>query len=613
MAGTFILGETKVRPGTYFNIQKKGGNATAGVMNGVTAVIFRADFGPLNEAIELSAEDGYEGTFGIALTTDAMKEAIAGGAKTIIACRVGNGGTQGSIKLQDSEATDAVSITAKYPGAKDFVVTVREKLSDSTLKECIFYAGTTEFEKVEFAAGTDEANALVDALASSKNFKAEVIKSGTVTLQNVSQSQFTKGTDPQVTNGDYSNAFKQVEAYEFNTICVDTEDTSVHLLLQSFINRIFDAASLTQAVVAEKHTVDLETREAHAASFNDEKMHYVLNAHVNEQGTEIDGYQTAARIAGMIGAVAANSSLTHTVVSGFSEIKEKLTNTEMIAAEKKGCLVLSYNKAKQVWIDNAINTLITPKDNQDDGWKKIRRVKTRFELIRRINTTSDNLVGKVDNDTNGRATVISQLQGVGDAMKEEGSGNLKAAVQDSVTSNLEQTKENVKILVVSGERRGESKGRSKYNEIEIHRTNAPAKAHRIVHQWRPVIDYSERDIWEVLKRHKVNPHPCYRAGWNRCSCAMCIFSTPKLFAGIKEIYPEEFEALKRDEEILGFTLDNKCDLETFVGDAESCVYHGDFEALRSLITGEFTIDDVYVKGRWMYPAGAFHGAEGGPC
>ena len=160
----------------------------------------------------------------------------------------------------------------------------------------------------------DEANALVDALASSKNFKAEVIKSGTVTLQNVSQSQFTKGTDPQVTNGDYSNAFKQVEAYEFNTICVDTEDTSVHLLLQSFINRIFDAASLTQAVVAEKHTVDLETREAHAASFNDEKMHYVLNAHVNEQGTEIDGYQTAARIAGMIGAVAANSSLTHTVV-----------------------------------------------------------------------------------------------------------------------------------------------------------------------------------------------------------------------------------------------------------------------------------------------------------
>lgn len=57
------------------------------------------------------------------------------------------------------------------------------------------------------------------------------------------------------------------------------------------------------------------------------------------------------------------------------------------------------------------------------------------------------------------------------------SGNLKAAVQDSVTANLEETKRDKKILIVSGERRGESAGRSKYNEMEIHRTNAEAKAH----------------------------------------------------------------------------------------------------------------------------------------
>ena len=193
------------------------------------------------------------------------------------------------------------------------------------------------------------------------------------------------------------------------------------------------------------------------------------------------------------------------------------------------------------------------------------------------------------------------------------SGSLKASVQDSVTSCLERTKENVKVLVVSGERRGESRGRSMYNEMELHRTNAEKKAHRTVHQWRPVIDYSEKDVWEVMKRHKANPHPCYRAGWNRCSCAQCIFSTPPLFAGIRELYPDEYEKLRQDEIILGFTLDNKCDLDTFVGDAKSCVYWGDEAAIHSLVSGEFTVDDVYVKGAWMYPAGAFHGAEGGPC
>lgn len=208
----------------------------------------------------------------------------------------------------------------------------------------------------------------------------------------------------------------------------------------------------------------------------------------------------------------------------------------------------------------------------------------------------------------------------GDLSRRWCSAYLKIMVADtvlrnmnSVAANLTKTRMDIKLLIVSGERRGESVGRSKYNEIEIHRTNAVSKHHRTVHQWRPVIDYSEKDIWEVLKRHKVNPHPCYRAGWNRCSCAMCIFSTPQLFAGIRELYPKEYALLCQDEKVLGFTLDNHCDLETYIGSADSCVYHGDKEAIQSLLTGEFPVESVYVKDKWKYPVGAFHGAVGGPC
>lgn len=208
----------------------------------------------------------------------------------------------------------------------------------------------------------------------------------------------------------------------------------------------------------------------------------------------------------------------------------------------------------------------------------------------------------------------------GDLSRRWCSAYLKIMVADtvlrnmnSVAANLTKTRMDIKLLIVSGERRGESVGRSKYNEIEIHRTNAVSKHHRTVHQWRPVIDYSEKDIWEVLKRHKVNPHPCYRAGWNRCSCAMCIFSTPQLFAGIRELYPKEYALLCQDEKVLGFTLDNHCDLETYIGSADSCVYHGNKEAIQSLLTGEFPVESVYVKDKWKYPVGAFHGAAGGPC
>lgn len=46
------------------------------------------------------------------------------------------------------------------------------------------------------------------------------------------------------------------------------------------------------------------------------------------------------------------------------------------------------------------------------------------------------------------------------------SGNLKAAVQDSVTANLEETKRDKKILIVSGERRGEyGNGADRKNRI----------------------------------------------------------------------------------------------------------------------------------------------------
>jgi len=192
------------------------------------------------------------------------------------------------------------------------------------------------------------------------------------------------------------------------------------------------------------------------------------------------------------------------------------------------------------------------------------------------------------------------------------SGSLKAAVQDSVTADLQHTRANTKILVVSGERRGESAGRAKYNEMEIHRTNAIARAHRVVHQWRAVIDYTLRDVWEVLCRHKVVPHPCYSAGWNRCSCACCIFSLPSHWAGIRELFPEVYEAFRQDEVRLGFTLDNKKSLDEYVGEAKSCVCRDNPMAIEQLVTVRFSQTETYTT-KWVFPTGAFKGSAGGPC
>lgn len=195
---------------------------------------------------------------------------------------------------------------------------------------------------------------------------------------------------------------------------------------------------------------------------------------------------------------------------------------------------------------------------------------------------------------------------------------LKITVADSVIRNMDELNaidglaQDAKILVISGERRQESAGRSKYNEMETHRTNATAKAHRLVHQWRSVIDWDEAQVWGEIKAHHIAPHPCYAAGWNRCSCAMCIFGLPKHWAGLRELFPAWVAEVEEDERILGFTLDNKKTLSEYIGDAKSCVCHDNPKALHQLITGEFGLDDVYSE-YWALPSGAFQGAEGGPC
>lgn len=192
------------------------------------------------------------------------------------------------------------------------------------------------------------------------------------------------------------------------------------------------------------------------------------------------------------------------------------------------------------------------------------------------------------------------------------SGSLKAQVESKLYSDIDTLMQDVKILVVSGERRQESTGRAKYNEMEFHRTNAKAKAHRLVHQWRSVIDWDEAQVWEIIQRWHITPHPCYTAGWNRCSCMMCIFSLPAHWAGIRELFPKRFAEVEEDERVLGFTLDNKKPLAEYAGDAKSCVCHDDLRALHQLTTGEFTAADA-VRKEWTMPAGAFHGAAGGPC
>lgn len=411
MAGMFTIGETKARPGVYSRYENAGGPDLAGATNGIGAAVVKANWGPLNKLVDLEGEPEIGPIFGKGETVDTIEELFNGGAILVKAVRVGSGGTESTISLKDDAEADVVSITGKYVGNRPFSVTIRDALIDDTKKECMIYSGTTEFEKVEFEKGGNEPEALAAAFAKSKNFVAKKLADGTGELADVAQAEMTPGTNPTTDIEAYSKALNVLEASKWNVLCVDTEDATIHALVQPFINRIYQAGAWPMVVLAGGEDLDLEQRMTNAAAFNDEKVHYVLNK-ANAGDELYEGYRLAARIGGMIAAIPSNQSLTHEVVRGLTSLEEPLTNTEVVKALGRGCLVLTVNSSGQIWIESGINTLITPSGNQDEGWKKIRRTKTRFELMDRITATTDKLIGKINNDSDGRSTFMQAAQGV---------------------------------------------------------------------------------------------------------------------------------------------------------------------------------------------------------
>lgn len=160
---------------------------------------------------------------------------------------------------------------------------------------------------------------------------------------------------------------------------------------------------------------------------------------------------------------------------------------------------------------------------------------------------------------------------------------------------------NANIIIMTGERRLESDVRVNYKEMELYR--GASKSRRAI-QWRPIIAWTERQVWDIIKEYKVQPHPCYMLGWNRCSCQLCIFSNANTWAAINEISPQKVERIAEIEKDINFTLYPRHDVY-----AARVMQGSSFipaEAKKRWIKealSEFT-SPIFIND-WTLPAGAF--------
>lgn len=424
MAAFFIIGEKKTRPGVYFRYENYGTPPIAGVDDGKCAAVFRSNWGPIGQVTtmeqyeDIAKQYGDGGTDG---TTAVPMEQFKGGAQLVYGIRLGTGGTQGTYNIQDTDGENVILLILKYPGSRALSVTIRPTLADDSVSELLILEDTEQLERITYDNTDNSVDALIAAFqeSGSSYFTLTKVKDSTAALQTIDQEAITGGADPTVNAAAYSKAFECLEAYRWNVLAIDTEDTSIQSLMQLFLNRIYDSGAFCMGVVGEPTTVDFETRLVHASAFNDYQIVYVGNGFTDSSGNVYEGYLAAARIAGLIAGTPSNESITHTAITGAVDLTEMLTNNQHERAIKAGVLMFSVSSANTVWVEQGINTLVLPSAKEDDGWKKIKRTKVRFELFQRLNDTVEGLVGKINNDPDGRMTVVQVSNGVCQTMVAE--------------------------------------------------------------------------------------------------------------------------------------------------------------------------------------------------
>jgi len=173
-----------------------------------------------------------------------------------------------------------------------------------------------------------------------------------------------------------------------------------------------------------------------------------------------------------------------------------------------------------------------------------------------------------------------------------------------------------RTLIVGGERAEESPNRAKYESFEPDRTdprkkkkrkaararkNSQPRPQRHVDRWLAVHAWSERDVWAIIERHRVNPHPCYRLGWGRCSCRNCIFANANQRASERAVDPVGFQAHADLEVRFGRTVHRKLSVIQLAD--KGTPYEMREEDVRAAMSEAF--EEPIFLDRWTLPAGAF--------
>lgn len=166
-----------------------------------------------------------------------------------------------------------------------------------------------------------------------------------------------------------------------------------------------------------------------------------------------------------------------------------------------------------------------------------------------------------------------------------------------------------RTLVITGERAEESVSRGHYSYFEKNRSDLRdgKKYQRHIDHIRPVHRWSEKQVWDIMKKYKINPHPAYWLGFGRCSCMTCIFGSKNQWATIKKMASKSFNRIAEYEKEFDLTIHREHSVDKLA--KMGVPYDYDEKWAKIAMSKEYS--EQIILDAWFLPPGAY-GESSGP-
>jgi len=405
MAGSYIEGVSKVLSGVYSLIVAAIVAVTMGT-RGVVAYCFTSDWGPINSLQDVTTQTDFISLFNAektALTASKVnKHGYRGKPQKVKAYRMATGAAaKGTCAINDSAAALSLEVKTLYESARAFVAVITDAVGGG--KQIDFNEGGVLIYR---AIGTTVA-ALETSINASDYFR--VTNKGANLPANSAGVNFVGGNNGDVvTATEYSAFLTAVEADgDANALALDgVSDEAILTVVETWVKRVRGEGIYITWVRG--GPVGWDTTIADA----DTKSKAINHRGVVNVGNGVDSFtaaEMAIYIAARVASVALNRTLTDELAADYLAVNKKLTPSQRETCKKAGTLVF-IEKGGKVYIDEGVNTLTVPGENEVGEMGKIRVNNTLDYITKDLEAFGDAYKTTRSNTAEARETYAATVE-----------------------------------------------------------------------------------------------------------------------------------------------------------------------------------------------------------